>query len=111
MMREDFCWFLNHYDELYKRYGHKHLVIKNEQVLGAYESVRQALDCTDEEPGTYIVQECNGNASAYSYSVPGVAMSEKEIVAELSASQEKSDAGSTKPARAIGAALRDKYTL
>lgn len=64
-MRKDFNWFLNNYDSLYEQYGHKFLVIKNKQVLGAYDSVRQALDNTDEELGTFIVQECNGNASAY----------------------------------------------
>ena len=65
IMRKDFNWFLNNYDDLYKQYGHKFLVIKNKQVLGAYDSVRQALDNTNEELGTFIVQECNGNASAY----------------------------------------------
>ena len=61
----DFNWFLNNYDRLYKKYGHKFLVIKNKTVLGAYDSVRQALDHTNEEIGTFIVQECNGDESAY----------------------------------------------
>ena len=65
MARTDFNWFLNHYDELYETYGHKFLVIKNKTILGAYDSVREAVDNTDEELGTFIVQECNGDPSAY----------------------------------------------
>lgn len=65
MRRNDFNWFLNNYDALYNKYGHKFLAIKNKTVLGAYDSVRQAIDNTPEEIGSYIVQECNGNESAY----------------------------------------------
>ena len=67
MIRKDFNWFLNNYDDLYRRYGHKFLVIKNKHILGAYDSVREALDNTNEMPGTFIVQECNGNPSAYTF--------------------------------------------
>lgn len=65
MQRSDFNWFLNNYNDLYNKYGHKFLVIKNKTVLGAYEGVREALDNTEEEMGTFIIQECNGSTSAY----------------------------------------------
>ena len=65
MMMKDFNWFLNNYQNLFKEYGHQFLVIKDKKVLGHYDNVRQAIDNTTEEPGTYIVQECNGNESAY----------------------------------------------
>lgn len=65
MGNSDFNWFLNNYDSLYKLYGHKFLVVKNKTILGAYDSIRQAVDNTNEEFGTYIVQECNGDESAY----------------------------------------------
>lgn len=65
MQRSDFNWFLNNYDDIYKQYGHKFIVIKDKQILGAYDSAREAIDNTSEEMGTYIVQECNGNESAY----------------------------------------------
>ena len=65
MQRSDFNWFLNNYDDLYKKYGHKYLVIKDEKVLGSYANVREALDNTHEKLGTFIVQECNGDESAY----------------------------------------------
>lgn len=65
MQRSDFNWFLNNYDNIYKQYGHKFIVIKDKQILGAYDSAREAIDNTSEEMGTYIVQECSGNESAY----------------------------------------------
>ena len=65
MRRSDFNWFLNSYADLYEEYGHKFLVIKDKKVLGSYDSVREALNSTHEELGTFIVQECNGDESAY----------------------------------------------
>ena len=65
MRKQDFNWFLNNYDKLYEKYGHKFLVIKDKQILGSYDSMREAVDNTNEVVGTYIVQECNGNESAY----------------------------------------------
>lgn len=68
-MRSDFNWFLNNYDELFKKYGHKFLVIKDKCVIGVYDDFRQAVDGTDETPGTFIIQECNGDSSAYTNSI------------------------------------------
>ena len=65
MQRADFNWFLNNYEDLYKEYGHKFLVIMNKNVLGAYDSVREALDKTSEPLGTFIIQECTGDKGAY----------------------------------------------
>lgn len=61
----DFNWFLDNYQFLFEKYGHKYLTIKNKTVLGAYNTLREAIDNTNEELGTYIVQECNGNEAAY----------------------------------------------
>ena len=65
MQRADFNWFLNNYNDLYEKYGHKYLVIKEQSILGAYDNIREAIDNTREELGTYIIQECNGDESAY----------------------------------------------
>jgi len=75
-MRKDFNWFLNNYDVLYKKYGHKYLVIKDKKVLGAYDNVREALDNTKEALGTFIVQECNGDRSAYTNYISPIIMVE-----------------------------------
>lgn len=65
--RNDFDFFINNYKDLYKQYGHKFLAIKNEKVLGAYDSVPDAITqlSNEYEIGTYIIQECTGDDSAY----------------------------------------------
>lgn len=63
----DFQWFLENYTELFNKYGSSFLAIKNETVIGKYktyaEGVRMASE--DNDLGTFIVQECNGDESAY----------------------------------------------
>ena len=64
---EDYKWFLENYNDLFDKYGEKYLSIKNKEILGVYNSFREAIDETDktQEPGSYIVQFCNGKESAY----------------------------------------------
>lgn len=65
--RQDFDYFISNYQDLYKQYGHKFLAIKDKKVLGAYDSIPDAI--TDLSPnynlGTYIIQECTGDDCAY----------------------------------------------
>ena len=65
--KRDFDFFTKNYHELYKQYGHKFLAIKNEEVIGAYDSVPDAISQLSPtyEIGTYIIQECTGDDSAY----------------------------------------------
>lgn len=65
--KNDFDYFIENYDSLYKKYGHKFLAIKSKQVLGAYNSVSDAINdlSSNYEVGTYIIQECTGDDSAY----------------------------------------------
>ena len=37
---------MKNYQELFKRYGHKFLAIRDEKVLGAYNSVSEAIGLT-----------------------------------------------------------------
>ena len=55
------------YQNFYKEYGHKFLAIKDKKVLGAYDSVTETIsDLTPTyEVGSYIIQECTGDESAY----------------------------------------------
>ena len=71
MQNRDFNWFLSNYDDIFKAYGHSYLAIKDENVLGSYSSFKEALDATvlTEELGTFIIQECNGNESAYTVNI------------------------------------------
>lgn len=63
----DFDFFVEKYQELFEKYGHKFLAIKNKEILGAYESVVEAIDdlAPTHEVGSYIIQECTGDESAY----------------------------------------------
>ncbi|MCD8014287.1 MAG: hypothetical protein LUG99_14130 [Lachnospiraceae bacterium] len=65
--REDFDFFVDNYQKLYEEYGKTFLVIKGKKIIGAYESEALAIEETmkDYPLGTFIVQECNGDESAY----------------------------------------------
>lgn len=65
--KRDFDFFIANYQELFKQYGHKFLAIKNEKVIGAYDSVPDAISKLSPtyKIGTYIIQECTGDDSAY----------------------------------------------
>lgn len=65
--QNDFDYFIQHYQEFYKQYGHKFLAIKNKKILGIYDDEVSAINTTSEKYplGTFIVQECNGNESGY----------------------------------------------
>lgn len=65
--KNDFDFFIQNYQGLYKQYGHKFLAIKNKEILGAYDSVPDAITQLSEKygVGTYIIQECTDDDSAY----------------------------------------------
>ncbi|MCL2628999.1 MAG: hypothetical protein FWD44_09955 [Oscillospiraceae bacterium] len=71
MQDRDFEWFIENYSVLYDKHGYCFLAIKNEKVIGVYSSFDEAVDTTllTEEIGTFIVQECNGNESAYTIQI------------------------------------------
>jgi len=71
MQDKDFKWFIENYSILYEKYGCCFLVIKNMNVIGVYECFDEAVDTTllTEEIGTFIVQECNGDESAYTIQI------------------------------------------
>ena len=66
-LKNDFQYYLDHQDELVKKYNGKVVVIKNQQVLGAYDSDIQAIQetCKQHELGTFLVQKCNPGKEAY----------------------------------------------
>lgn len=65
--KADFDYFVENYERFYLQYGHSFIAIKNKEVLGNYTSVREALDSLSPkyEVGSYIIQECTGDDSAY----------------------------------------------
>lgn len=77
MQEKDFKWFVDNYKSLYRAYGNSFLAIKNERVLGAYNTYAEAVKETEksEKIGTFIVQECNGSESAYTNHIATVYIS------------------------------------
>lgn len=66
-MSKNFEWYKNNYNDLCKKYGDCFLAIKNCCVIGTYNTFGDAVHETlkTEEAGTFNVQECNGDVSAY----------------------------------------------
>lgn len=67
MQEKDFNWFEEHYQEFQSIYGNAFLAIKNQRVIGVYDSYGEGVRETQktEELGTFIVQECNIDYVAY----------------------------------------------
>lgn len=65
--KRDFDYFVENYQYLFQKYGHKFLAIKNKTILGSYDTELDAIKETSKTfpLGTFIVQECNGNESGY----------------------------------------------
>ena len=59
----DFNYFLENMGNLYRKYGNKFVVLKNQKILGAYDNFNIALETTlkKEEIGSFIIQECFDN--------------------------------------------------
>ena len=67
MLREEFYWYIGNQAELVKKYNGKYLVIKDRQVVGAYNSALEALTEAKKryEAGTFLIQLCTPGKDAY----------------------------------------------
>lgn len=72
--KNDFYFYLNHHTELFKRYGHSYVAIKNGKIIGVCNSVKTLIDNISiyYKFGTYSVQECTGDESGYTTVITGV---------------------------------------
>jgi len=66
-LEKEFRYYLEHQDELVKKYNGKFIVIKNREVIGAFDSELEAIDKTAEkhELGTFLVQKCEPGRESY----------------------------------------------
>jgi len=66
-LRSEFEYFLEHQDELADRYEGKIIVIKGGEVIGAFDSVPEAVHETSKHHrlGTFLVQECGRGPECY----------------------------------------------
>ncbi len=75
---DDFDFFLDNYDAIYKEYGKCFIAIRNKHILGTFSTVREGVDALapDYPQGSYILQECDGTPAAYTTSIMGVKINE-----------------------------------
>lgn len=63
MIDKNYEYFISHFDELYSEYPEKYIVIKNENVIGSYDSFDEAFDKTTQTEiiGSFLIQLCSSN--------------------------------------------------
>ena len=66
-LENEFKYYLEHQKELINKYNGKYVVIKNLEVIGAYDSELEAVQKTAEkhELGTFLVQKCEPGSESY----------------------------------------------
>jgi len=66
-LKKEFEFYLNNQAKLSKKYGGKYIVIKNQEVIGVFESEIEAVEKTsvDHELGTFLVQKCEPGKESY----------------------------------------------
>ena len=68
LLKKEFEYYLAHQDEMVQKYNGKFIVIKDGEVLGAYDDELTAITETRKayELGTFLVQKVSSGDSAYS---------------------------------------------
>jgi len=67
MIDKEFDWYLSHQPELVEKYNGKYLLIRNETVVGSYNSTLEASieGKKNFTRGTYLIQLCTPGKDAY----------------------------------------------
>ena len=67
MQDKDYKWFIENYDDIFKKYGLSYVAIKDTTILGAFNTYAEAVRETAKKYplGSFIVQLCNGDSSGY----------------------------------------------
>ncbi len=68
MLEKEFYYYVTNQADLVKKYNNKFIVIKNEQVIGAYDSLSDAYSesIKSNELGTFLIQHCFPGKDSYS---------------------------------------------
>jgi hypothetical protein len=66
-LEKEFKYYLDNQDELVKKYNGKVIVIKNQKIIGVYDSEITAIQETskNESLGTFLVQKCTLDKENY----------------------------------------------
>lgn len=62
-------YYISEYEKIYSQYSDKFVVIKDKEILGAYDSFEEAYKKTvkTEEIGTFLIQHCTKEQSNVNY--------------------------------------------
>lgn len=71
MFEKELAFFISHQDELVAKHRGKTLVLRGENVEGAYDSPLRAYLSAKEkfEPGTFMIQPCQPGPNAYTVTI------------------------------------------
>ncbi len=66
MLKDEFEYFLKHKEEFADKYNGKFIVIKEQEIIGVYDSELEAIEETSkkEQLGTFLVQKCEHGDSS-----------------------------------------------
>lgn len=66
-LEKEFKYYLEHQTELVNKYNGKYIVLKDFQVIGAYDSEIEAIEKSRQkhELGTFLVQKCEPGDTSY----------------------------------------------
>jgi hypothetical protein len=69
-LEKEFKYFIDNKEHLVNKYNNKYIVIKNEKVIGVYDSDIEAIEKTakHEKLGTFLVQKCTLNTKNFTQS-------------------------------------------
>jgi hypothetical protein len=67
-LEKEFNYYLEHQDELVKKYKGRFVVVKNQNVIGVFDTEIEAVEETAKkhELGTFLVQKCEPGSESYS---------------------------------------------
>ena len=66
MLEDEFCYYIENQAQLSEQYEGKVLVIKDQKVIGVYDSKGEALKKTvvDHELGSFLIQACSSDPNS-----------------------------------------------
>lgn len=66
-LEKEFDYYIDHQDELVKKYNGKVIVIKDEKVIGVFDTNSEAVQKTFQthELGTFLIQKCTPGTDSY----------------------------------------------
>jgi hypothetical protein len=66
-LKKEFEFYLEHQEEYVKKHDGKFLVIKDQKLIGSYDTFEEAYieTCKELEPGSFLIQKCTQGSDDY----------------------------------------------